>query len=134
MPLIPRTAHIFAKAAKRVCGAGRWKISRPIECLGYPCCATPWPPLRAHLAKFPFVGGAAPNFADYIVLGGFIWAGSVATVPVLQADDTLRPYIERGFDLYDGMAAMPACRTYMLPLGQLMSTETEVSRRAEPSS
>jgi glutathione S-transferase len=61
-------------------------------------------PLRAHVAKFPFLGGASANFADYIVLGGFIWAGSVATVPMLQADDTLRPYLERGLDLYDGMA------------------------------
>ena len=61
-------------------------------------------PLRAHLSKFPFLGGAAANFADYIVLGGFIWAGSVATLPVLQADDSLRAYLERGLDLYDGMA------------------------------
>jgi glutathione S-transferase len=59
-------------------------------------------PLRAHVAKFPFLGGATPNYADYIVLGGFIWAGSVATVPPLAADDALRPYLERGFDLYEG--------------------------------
>jgi glutathione S-transferase len=61
-------------------------------------------PLRAHLAKNLFLGGAHPNFADYIVLGAFIWAGSVGTVPVLEAHDTLRPYIERGLDLYGGMA------------------------------
>jgi glutathione S-transferase len=67
-------------------------------------------PLRAHLAKFPFLGGANPNFADYIVLGSFIWAGSVATVPLLQADDALRPYIERGLDLYDGLARDPRMR------------------------
>jgi glutathione S-transferase len=67
-------------------------------------------PLRAHLAKFPFLGGANPNFADYIVLGSFIWAGSVATVPLLQAGDALRPYIERGLDLYDGLARDPRMR------------------------
>jgi glutathione S-transferase len=61
-------------------------------------------PLRAHLAKNLFLGGAHPNFADYIVLGAFIWAGSVGTVPVLEAHDTLRPYLERGLDLYGGMA------------------------------
>jgi glutathione S-transferase len=60
-------------------------------------------PLRAHLAKFSFIGGANPNFADYIVLAGFIWAGSVATVPPLAADDTLRAYLERGLDLYGGL-------------------------------
>jgi glutathione S-transferase len=67
-------------------------------------------PLRAHLATFPFLGGAEPNFADYIVLGGFIWAASVATVPPLQADDALRPYLERGFDLYGGLARDPRMR------------------------
>jgi glutathione S-transferase len=67
-------------------------------------------PLRAHLAKFPFLGGASPNFADYIVLGAFIWAGSVATVPLLQADDALRPYIERGLDLYAGLGRDPRMR------------------------
>jgi glutathione S-transferase len=61
-------------------------------------------PLRTHLAKLAFLGGASPNFADYIALGAFVWAGSVATVPLLQADDPLRSYIERGLDLYDGLA------------------------------
>jgi glutathione S-transferase len=67
-------------------------------------------PLRAHLAKFPFLGGADANFADYIVLGAFIWAGSVATVPPLQADDPLRPYLERGLDLYGGLGRDPRMR------------------------
>jgi glutathione S-transferase len=64
-------------------------------------------PLRAHLAKFPFIGGTQPNYADYIVLSNFVWVGSVATVPPLQADDALRPYIERGLDLYGGLARDP---------------------------
>ena len=67
-------------------------------------------PLRAHLAKFPFLGGANPNFADYIVIGAFIWVGSVATVPPLQADDALLPYIERGLDLYGGLGRDPRMR------------------------
>jgi glutathione S-transferase len=60
-------------------------------------------PLRTHLAKFPFVGGCSPNFADYIVLSTFQWVASVSTLPLLAADDSLRAYLDRGFDLYGGM-------------------------------
>ena len=60
-------------------------------------------PLRVHLSSYPFVGGATPNFADYIVLSAFQWVASVSSLPLLAADDALRPYIDRGFDLYQGM-------------------------------
>ena len=30
--------------------------------------------MRQTLKKQPFIGGAAPNYADYIVFGGFQWA------------------------------------------------------------
>jgi glutathione S-transferase len=61
-------------------------------------------PLRAHLARNPFLGGNAPNYADYIALGAFHWVASVSTLPLLAADDvTLRTWLDRGFDLYDGI-------------------------------
>ncbi|HEY2676490.1 MAG TPA: glutathione S-transferase N-terminal domain-containing protein [Steroidobacteraceae bacterium] len=60
-------------------------------------------PLRTHLAKFPFIGGHSPNFADYIALGGFYWVASVGTVPLLEHDDTLRAWLDRGFGLYGGL-------------------------------
>lgn len=68
-------------------------------------------PLRAHLKHFAFLGGESPNFADYIVLGAFIWAASVGTVSMLAADDSLRGYVERGLDLYGGMARDPRMRS-----------------------
>jgi glutathione S-transferase len=64
-------------------------------------------PLRMHLAKFPFVGGSTPNFGDYIVLSAFQWAASVASLPLLASDDSLRTYIDRGFDLYDRIGRDP---------------------------
>ena len=61
-------------------------------------------PLRAHLSKSPFVGGDAPNYADYIALGVFQWVASFATLPMLAGDDlVLRAWLDRGFDLYDGL-------------------------------
>ena len=60
-------------------------------------------PMRAALAGAPFLGGDTPAYADYIALGGFIWAGSVCTVPLLAADDKLNEWLARGLDLYNGL-------------------------------
>jgi glutathione S-transferase len=64
-------------------------------------------PLRVHVARFPFVGGAAPSYADYVAIGPFLWVSSVATLPLLAHDDTLRGWIERCLDLYGGIARDP---------------------------
>ncbi len=64
-------------------------------------------PLRAHLARYPYLGGNAPNYADYIALGAFHWVASVSTLPMLANNDTLRPWIERGLDLYGGLGRDP---------------------------
>jgi glutathione S-transferase len=65
-------------------------------------------PLRLHLARFPYLGGTAPNYADYIALGSLQWVGSVSTLPLLGADDeALRAWLQRGFDLYGGLGRDP---------------------------
>jgi glutathione S-transferase len=68
-------------------------------------------PLRAHLKRFPYLGGSAPNYADYIALGAFLWVAGVSTLPLLAHDDTLRPWIDRGFDLYGGLGRDPRQKT-----------------------
>ncbi len=65
-------------------------------------------PLRAQLARFPFLGGFAPNYADHMVLALLQWVASVSTLPMLAADDrTLRDWIARGFELYGGVGRDP---------------------------
>jgi glutathione S-transferase len=65
-------------------------------------------PLRLHLARFPYLGGTAPNYADYIALGSLQWVGSVSRLPLLGADDeALRAWLQRGFDLYGGLGRDP---------------------------
>jgi len=68
-------------------------------------------PLRSHLSRFPFLGGSAPNYADYIALGAFLWVASVSTLPLLARTDTLRSWIEKGFDLYGGLGRDPRMNT-----------------------
>lgn len=61
-------------------------------------------PLRAQLARSPFLGGDAPNYADYIALGAFQWVASVSTMPPLAGnDDVMRAWLDRGFDLFGGI-------------------------------
>ena len=64
-------------------------------------------PMRATLAAQPWLAGGAPGYADYIALGGFLWAAGVATLPPLAADDPLLDWLERGRDLYDGLGRDP---------------------------
>jgi len=61
-------------------------------------------PLRLHLSRSPFLGGSAPNYADYIALGAFHWVASVSTLPLLaRNDDVMRRWLDAGFDLYGGI-------------------------------
>jgi glutathione S-transferase len=64
-------------------------------------------PLRQFLQKSAFLGGAEANYADFIALGGFYWAASAGTIPLLARDDSLRDYLSRGFELYGGIARNP---------------------------
>jgi glutathione S-transferase len=61
-------------------------------------------PLRSQLSRYPFLGGNTPNYADYIALGAFHWVASVSTLPLLaRSDDTIRRWLDKGFDLYGGL-------------------------------
>jgi glutathione S-transferase len=65
-------------------------------------------PLRTELARSAFLGGATPNYADYIALGAFYWAASVSTLPLLaRGDDVMRGWLERSMDLYGAMGRDP---------------------------
>lgn len=64
-------------------------------------------PLRIALRDADFLGGAAPNYADYRIIGGFLWLASLAQTPALAADDPLRPWYERVCALYGGLGEHP---------------------------
>lgn len=67
-------------------------------------------PLRHALRGRDFLGGAAPDYADCIVFGSFMWARSVSALPMLAADDTLHAWRERMLGLAGGMARQaPHC-------------------------
>jgi glutathione S-transferase len=61
-------------------------------------------PLRLTLKTQNFLGGAAPNYADYIVFGPFQWARVVSPFRLLAEGDPVHAWRERLFGAFDGMA------------------------------
>jgi glutathione S-transferase len=61
-------------------------------------------PLRLTLKTQAFLGGAAPNYADYIVFGPFQWARVVSPFKLLTEEDPVYAWRERLLDVFDGMA------------------------------
>lgn len=60
-------------------------------------------PLRRQLGREPWLNGEGPGYGDYIGLSVFFWLKSVATMPLLAADDPLLNWIRRGADLHGGV-------------------------------
>ena len=60
-------------------------------------------PLRSMLTYQPFVGGASPLFADYIVFGAFQWARVVSSYQLLADDDPVAAWFQRCLDLHGGI-------------------------------
>lgn len=58
-------------------------------------------PVRAMLQHQPFIGGEAPLYADYCLLGAFMWAHSVCTLALLEQDDPVADWRSRMFDRLD---------------------------------
>src|SRR5436190_11339262 len=61
-------------------------------------------PLRLTLRTQRFLGGAAANYADYIVFGAFQWARVVSPFKLLAEGDPVYAWRERLLDAFDGMA------------------------------
>ncbi len=60
-------------------------------------------PLRSMLDYQPFIGGASPLFADYIVFGAFQWVRVISPFPLLAGDDPIADWFERCLDLHGGL-------------------------------
>jgi glutathione S-transferase len=65
-------------------------------------------PLRMTLKDAPFLGGAQPLYADYLVFGALQWARVISPLQVLAADDLVHPWFERCLDLHGGLGRQQA--------------------------
>lgn len=60
-------------------------------------------PLRHMLGHQPFIGGATPLFADYIVFGALQWLKITTGSIHLPSDDPVSRWFDRCLDLYEGV-------------------------------
>lgn len=60
-------------------------------------------PLEATLAETPFLGGAAPDYSDYILFGTFQWARVVSLTAFWSPENALHRWFEELLDAFDGM-------------------------------
>ncbi len=61
-------------------------------------------PMRLTLKTQKYLGGAAPNYSDYIVFGPFQWARVVSPFKLLAADDPVYAWREHLLAAFGGMA------------------------------
>jgi glutathione S-transferase len=61
-------------------------------------------PMRLTLKTQAYLGGEAPNYADYIVFGGFQWARAVSPFRLLVESDPIFAWREKLLDAFGGMA------------------------------
>jgi glutathione S-transferase len=61
-------------------------------------------PMRLTLKTQAYLGGDAPNYADYIVFGGFQWARAMSPFKLLAENDLVYVWREKLLDAFDGMA------------------------------
>jgi glutathione S-transferase len=60
-------------------------------------------PLRSMLTYQPFIGGASPLFADYIVFGALQWARIASPYRLIDDTDSVGQWFERCLDLHGGI-------------------------------
>jgi glutathione S-transferase len=60
-------------------------------------------PVRLVLRAQPWLGGAAPSYADHILFGTLQWPRCISRFEMLQADDPVAAWQERALDLYGGL-------------------------------
>ncbi|TGQ12093.1 MULTISPECIES: glutathione S-transferase family protein [unclassified Mesorhizobium] len=65
-------------------------------------------PLRSTLAYQPFIGGASPLFADYIVFGALQWGRIASPFQLLDDGDSIVSWFERCLDLHGGIGRQVA--------------------------
>jgi glutathione S-transferase len=60
-------------------------------------------PARLVLRAQPWLGGAAPSYADHILFGTLQWPRCVSRFEMLAPDDPVQGWFERVLDLYGGL-------------------------------
>jgi glutathione S-transferase len=75
-------------------------------------------PVRRTLQSQPYFGGDTPLYADYTVMGAFMWARSVSQVPLLESNDPIASWENRLLDRLGAEAPRLTAGTHPLTIGE----------------
>jgi len=104
----PQDQDYFRRSREERFGRTLEEVVRDRE-TGLPAFRASLDPLRRTVERQEFISGKTPAYADYIVFGAFQWARAISDFELLAADDSVRAWRRRMFDLYGGLArSVPA--------------------------
>jgi glutathione S-transferase len=101
--LRPEDQRYFRRSRERAFGRSLEEVvaDREQAVADWRTCLTP---VRLVLKRQPWLGGEAPDYADYIVLGSLQWPRCVSRFRLLEEDDPVYQWQARGLALFDGLA------------------------------
>ena len=103
--LAPVDQAYFRQTRERAMGKPLEDVVAERETVGRANLAAALAPVRTMLRLYPWLGGAAPDYADYILLGSLQWARCVSRFDLLAADDPVLAWQQKGLALFDGLLA-----------------------------
>ena len=99
----PEDRAYFRASREKAFGRTLEAVVAARDTAGVEALRTALAPLRTLLRQQEWLGGAAPDYADYIVLGSLQWARCVSRFELLAADDPVAAWHQRGLALFDGL-------------------------------
>lgn len=60
-------------------------------------------PINLALRREPFLSGGAPAYADYVVMGTFMWARTISPIALVTAGEAIYDWRERMLGLFGGL-------------------------------
>jgi glutathione S-transferase len=99
----PQDQPYFRKSREERFGRSLEEVVKDREA-GLPAFREGLAPLRRTLERQPFLAGAAPAYADYIVFGAFQWARAISDFELLAADDPVAAWRGQLLDCFGGLA------------------------------
>ncbi len=103
--LAPQDQTYFRQSREKAFGQSLETVMADRDTAGRAGLAAALAPARMLLRQQPWLGGAAPDYADYILLGSLQWPRCVSSFTLLAADDPVAAWQARGLALFDGLLA-----------------------------
>lgn len=101
--LAPQDQAYFRESREARFGATLEAVVAERETSGVAAVRAALAPVRFLLSEQPWLGGDAPDYADYILLGHLQWARCVSRFELLAPDDPVAAWHRRGLALFDGL-------------------------------